>query len=166
MNNSQKVQKAKVGVAGSFFNQMMSNNATLPIVGKGATQMHYTDRSCFEVIEVSKDGKTARLESLTASADKTQQGGHGHQNWIFTPSGYFMTVQWRHNAWRQKGQRVMFTDKYAETLGAGFHGSDDYNKVYIDGKMVVVEGITELITEWHKIKIIFGVKDFHYDWSF
>ena len=50
-------QSAKIGIAGSFINQMMSNNSTLPEVGKEATVMHYTDRSCYEVIEVSKDYK-------------------------------------------------------------------------------------------------------------
>jgi len=34
----QKIQRAKVGVAGSFFNQLMSNNASIPEVGKGYDQ--------------------------------------------------------------------------------------------------------------------------------
>lgn len=166
MTTIAKVQKHKIGVAGSFFNQLMSNNSSIPEVGKGATQMHYTDRSCFEVLEVSEDGKTVRLEALDAKWDKTLPGGMGHQNWILEPTGRFMTVQWRHNAWRQKSQRVMFTEAYAKTLGFKFHGSDDYKKVYVDGEMVVVEGITELKTEWHKINIIFGVKRYYYDWEF
>ncbi len=166
MNPTEKRQKAQVGVAGSFFNQLMSNNSTLPVVGKGATQMHYTDRSCFEVVEVSEDGKTVKLEGLTAAADRRQPLPHGHQNWVLNPSGNFMTVQWRHNAWKQKSQQVMFTEAYAKTLGAKFHGSADYKKVYVDGKMVVVDGITELKTDWHKIKLIFGAKDYYYDWSF
>jgi hypothetical protein len=59
-------QRAKVGVAGSFHNQLMSNNATLPEVGKGATELHYTDRTCYEVIEVSEDKMTVKLERLEA----------------------------------------------------------------------------------------------------
>jgi len=161
-----KRQKAKVGVAGSFFNQLMSNNSSIPEVGKGATQMHYTDRSCYEVLEVSKDGKTVKMEALDAEWDRTKEGGQGHQNWILKPTGRFLTVQWRHNAWRVKSQKVMFTEKYAETLGSDFHGSEDYKKVFVDGEMVVVEGITELKTEWHKINILFGTKQYYYDWSF
>ena len=165
-NTTEKRQRHKVGVAGSFQNQMMANNSSLPEVGKGATRLHYSDRSCYEVIEVSEDGKTVKLEALDAEWDKTKEGGMGHQNWILNPTGRFLTVQWRHNAWRVKSQKVMFTEKYAETLGASFYESEDYKKVMVDGEMVVVDGITELKTEWYKINILFGVKDYHYDWEF
>ncbi len=166
MKTLEKRQRAKIGVAGSFFNQLMSNNASVPEVGKGATQMLYSDRYCYEVLEVSDDGKTVKMEVLDAKWDNTKPGGQGHQNWILEPTGRFMTVSWRHNAWRQKGQKVMFTEQYAETLGAKFRGSEDYKKVFVDGEMVVVEGITELKTEWHKINILFGQKQYYYDWSF
>lgn len=166
METTIKRQKAKVGVAGSFFNQLMSNNASIPVVGEGATQMHYSDRSVYEVIEVSEDGKTVKLESLDAVWDKTKAGGQGHQNWILQPTGRYMTVQWRRNAWRQKSQKVMFTEEYAMTLGTAFHKSPDRDKVFVDGEMIVVEGITELKTEWTKINLLFGVKDYYYDWEF
>lgn len=166
MKNTQFKQTAKVGVAGSFFNQLMSNNSSIPEVGKGATEMLYSDRNCYEVISVSDDFKTVRLEVLDAEADKAFKCDIGHQNWILKPTGRFITVSYRHGAWRQKSQKVMFTEKYAETLGNKFHGSEDYNKVFVDGEMVVVEGITELKTEWHKINLLFGRKDYYYDWSF
>lgn len=50
-------QKRSVGSAGGFFNQLMGNNASLPEVGKGATILHYSDRSAYEVLEVSDDKK-------------------------------------------------------------------------------------------------------------
>ena len=59
---------------------MMSNNISIPEVGKGATQLHYSDRTCYEVIEVSKDGMSAKLEALDAEWDKSLPGGEGHQN--------------------------------------------------------------------------------------
>src|SRR5690606_29571793 len=37
-------QKAKIGQAGSFVNQLMANNSSIPEVGKGATVLMYTDR--------------------------------------------------------------------------------------------------------------------------
>ena len=100
MKNSEKVQRAKVGVAGSFFNQLMSNNSTLPEVGKGATQMMYSDRYCFEVKEVSEDGKRVILESLDARADLSKPCPMGHQNWILEPTGQLSEIRWRHGAWR------------------------------------------------------------------
>ena len=45
MENLILKQKRKVGVAGGFINQMMGNNSTTPIVGEGATILHYSDRS-------------------------------------------------------------------------------------------------------------------------
>jgi len=125
-----KTQKAKVGTDGSLINQIMSNNSSTPEVGKGATQMHYTDRTCYEVVEVSADGKSARLQYLEAECDPILGGGHGHQNWILKPTERFVTVVWRHGAWRTVGKDL-------------------------DGKPV-----------YTKINIIFGVKDYYYDWSF
>ena len=159
-------QKAKVGVAGLFQNQMMGNNSTLPEVGKGATQLHYSDRSCYEVIEVSEDFKTVKLECLDAEWDRTKANGQGHQNWILKPTGQYITVVWKWGAWRIKGQKIMFTEQYAEKLGSKFYGSEDYEKCHAGGKLIVVEGITELVTEYNKISLLFGVKDYHYDWEF
>lgn len=167
MKTTEKRQRAKVGVAGSFQNQMMSNNASVPVVGKGATIMLYSDRHCYEVIEVSLDGKAVKLEALDAEyAGLPGTAQMGHQNWILKPTGRFTTVLWRHKAWRQKSQKVMFTEEYAETLGPKFHSSEDYKKCFVDGEMIVAEGITHLVTEYHKINILFGVKNYHYDWSF
>lgn len=167
-----KRQKAKVGVAGSFFNQLMSNNSSIPEVGKGATQMHYSDRSCYEVLEVSKDGKTVKLEALDARWDKTKQGGEGHQNWILEPSGRFTIVQWRHNAWRVKSQKILFTDEHSRYACGGDKFSKENYEKFIkpcfdkNGNLILIEGKTELKTEWHKINIMFGTKEYYYDWSF
>ena len=126
---TEKKQRAKVGVAGSFINQLMSNNSTLPIVGKGATEMHYTDRTCYEVVEVSEDGKTAKLEQLEAIADLTKPCEMGHQNWILTPTGQFITVQWRHNAWRRKTEIVEYTKEFSEKQNKT---QEDYDKIYTE----------------------------------
>lgn len=170
-------QKAKVGVAGSFINQMMSNNDTIPKVGKGATKLHYTDRTCFEVIEVSADCKTARLEYLKAELDQSLGGGHGHQNWVLKPTGSFITVTWRQGAWRVVCKEVVFTDEFVkdcETKGIKFIGRwmrdnpELADKIY-DGDVRpknVVDGYTKEKTTYNKINIIFGIKDYYYDWSF
>ena len=167
-------QRAKVGVAGSFNNQLMANNSTLPVVGKGATEMHYTDRSCYEVIEVSKDYKTVKLEELSARHDKSKEGGMGHQNWILEPTGRFIHVYWKYGAWRTKKVEVLYEDAYyeayekrkreighkeayAEMIAPLFDGN---------GNLKFVEGKTKQKTNWDKMKLLFGVKDYHYDWEF
>lgn len=169
MKNTQFVQKAKVGVAGSFFNQLMSNNASIPEVGKGATKMHYTDRTCYEVISVSDDLKTVRLEALDAEIDlvylKSQNGRDctGHQNWILKPTGRFLTVVYRHGAWRTKSEVVRFTKEYIKKVGegvglAGTLSQEQRQAVYAGDVRPknVVEGITEKKFEYHKINLLFG----------
>lgn len=173
MNDAKFKQKAKVGVAGSFFNQLMSNNSSIPEVGKGATRMGYSDRHCYEVLEVSKDGKTVKMESLDAKWDNTKQGGEGHQNWILEPTGRFTTVVWRHNAWRVKGSEISFTkefqEKYKDAVSYARQLTEEQRKAVYGNDVRpcnVVEGLTEKKIVYHKIKILFGAKDYYYDWSF
>lgn len=164
-------QKAKVGVAGSFINQMMSNNSTLPEVGKGATQMHYSDRSVFEVIEVSEDKKTVKLESLRAVGNG-ENLPMGHQEWKFEPTGHYITVVWKWKAWRQKIRVVKFTEEFIEKAQefslAKSLTPEQRQEVYAGEvrPQNVVEGITYETFEYPKMKLIFGSKDYYYDWSF
>lgn len=177
-------QKHKVGVAGSFINQMMANNNILPEMGKGATELHYSDRTCFEVLKVSDDYKTVRLERLEARIDPVYlallngKDCTGHQNWILEPTGSFVTVVWRHNAWRTKCEVVKFAKEFiakAEKEQAGKFVSYSLTLTPAQRKAVygedvrpqnVVPGITEKRFEYNKINLIFGRKDYYYDWSF
>lgn len=166
MQNTEKRQTAKVGGSGSFFNQLMSNNSTIPIVGKGATQMHFSDRTCFEVVEVSKDGKIVKLQHLRAQPE-TAGSQIGHQDWIFEELDRFTTIKWRYNAWRKKVEEIVYTDSFLELIKNNSVKFEDYeDEIYNEnGDKIVVEGKTELKVEWHKINILFGVKDYHYDWT-
>ena len=160
----------------------MSNNSSVPEVGKGATAMHYSDRSCFEVIEVSADGKTAKLEALNAKWDKTKPGGEGHQNWILEPTGNFRTVTWRNNAWKVVCNVINFTkefEKECDDKGISSRAQylkdnypEAYAKIYNPNSPryphpgAVVEGFTKEAKEYHKVNILFGTKEYYYDWSF
>lgn len=159
-------QTKKVGVAGSFFNQLRGNNTSRPVVGKGATVMHYTDRSCYEVIEVSADGMTAKLEELDARHDSTKPGGMGHQNWILVPTGRFITVSWRHNAWRRRSETVEFTKEFSKQVESRTMTTEERKEIFVDGEITLIPGKTELKVKWSKISILFGSKDYYYDWSF
>lgn len=163
----------KIGTqVNSVVNWMMSKNNTLPEVGKGATQLHWTDRTVFEVIEVSKDYKTVKLESLEAEWDKTRTGGVGHQNWIFKPTGHFTTVVWRNNAWRIKTKEIVFTEEFKKSATtfalAKSLTPEQYKAVYENEVWPknVVEGITRESYKYPQIKILFGCKDYYYDWQF
>ncbi len=178
---TQFTQKAKVGVAGSFINQMMSNNNSIPEVGKGATLLMYSDRYVYEVVEVSKDLKTVKLESLEARIDPEYlkslngRGCMGHQNWLLEPTGNFSTVVWRHNAWRSKSKVIVFTKEFVEQAEkkeiysyAQLLTPEQREQVYGGNPRPqnVVPGITKEKFEYHKKNLLFGVKDYYYDWSF
>lgn len=166
-------QREKVGVEGNLINQLMSNNSTLPEVGKGCTQMLYTDRICYEVVEVSEDYKRVKLEDLRA----INVGKIGEQDWEFEPTGYFTNVVWRHGAWRKESKVIVFTDefeKYCESKGITCIGQDlqKHNpeladRIYGDHYMPsnVVEGYTKEKITYNKMNLLFGEKDYYYDWT-
>ena len=43
---------------GSIVNYLYGNNATVPIIGKGATVLLWTDRHAYEVLEINEKEKT------------------------------------------------------------------------------------------------------------
>lgn len=174
METTIKQQKAKL--TGSFFNWLMGNNQSVPEVGKGATVLHYSDRSCYEVIEVSADGKTVKLERLDAKWDKTKQGGEGHQNWILEPTGYLSIIVWRNNAWKFKGKEFKFTKEMEAKLESSgkmmyrdILTAEEKAAVYINDSAfpsAEVSGITIAKDTYNKVNILFGTKEYYYDWSF
>lgn len=174
MKTITKTQKGlKLGTqTNSFINWMMSSNQTLPEVGKGATILHWTDRSIYEVIEVSKDGKTVKLEYLDAEWDSSKSGGEGHQNWIFKPTGRYFFVSWRNNSWKTKCTEIVYTEEFKKTsttFALAKSLTPEQHKAVYDGDVVpknVVEGITREKISYTPINILFGVKDYYYDWSF
>ena len=56
-----KQKGTRIGAAGGFFNQLMSHNSTVPVVGEGATELLYSDRHAYEVLAVDEKKKTAVL---------------------------------------------------------------------------------------------------------
>jgi hypothetical protein len=165
---------------GNLMNRIMGNNDILPEVGKGATLLMYSDRHVYEVIEVSDDYKTVKLEALDAKIDPeylaSLKGADcaGHQNWILEPTGRFSTVVWRHNAWRSKVRVVVFEESLyerAEKENIAVYKlltPEQYKAVYNDDirPQNVVPGITKEKFEYNKVNLIFGRKDYYYDWSF
>jgi hypothetical protein len=175
-----KVQRRKINQAGSLINNMMGNNATLPKVGEGATRLWYTDRDCYDVVEVSECGRYVKMEYLDAKHDKSKgEPQMGHQNWVFEKTGQFIDLEWYRGAWRIVNHQVVFTKEYMEE--ADKNGADQFYGIHLsktNPKLAeqiykgepypqeVVEGITRKKKVYSKINIVFGVRNYHYDWSF
>jgi hypothetical protein len=161
------VQKQKLTrEVGSFFNFLMSNNESMPVVGKGATILLYSDRHCAEVLEVSKCGKKVVLEMYhtTPDPDKREPIEIGHQSWKHELSGNKFEVVYRYNSWYRKNEVIQLCE------GLSFRELSEENQIHIyEGNMYpqkVVSGITELNINYSKINILFGVLNYHYDWTF
>lgn len=167
-----KQQKQKVGVSGSLINQLMGNNSTLPEVGKGATQLHYTDRTCYEVIEVSEDKTWAKLQRLEAKADPSKNNEMGHQNWVFEPTNNFVEVVWRRNSWQFRTKVIKLETHLLDAYVASSYSSEFFNKnlkplCNESGRYdKVVAGKTKEVYQYEKVSLLFGVKNYYYDWSF
>jgi len=158
----------------------MGNNSTLPKVGEGATRMWYSDRTCYDVVEVSECGRYVKLEHLDAKYDKSKgEPQMGHQNWVFEKTGSFIDVEWFRGAWRIKSYEIVFTDEFKAE--ANRNGADDFYGIYLSktnpelSKEIyngepypqkVVEGITRMKKVYSKISIVFGCRNYYYDWSF
>jgi len=162
MNISRK-QTEKIKNSGSFINMLMSNNSTIPEVGKGATRLLYSDRLPLQVIEVSEDYKTVKLEEYSATA-YGENNQMGHQNWEYIPTGNYITIVWRYNAWRIKYETIEFEDN----IRISDLTTDEKLLVYDKDGIIpinVVKGITKKRIEYGKINIIFGRMEYYYDWT-
>lgn len=93
--------------SGSLVNHLSGTPAGLvPEVGMGATQLCYTDRHAYTVIEVSKSGKTCKVQA--DKAIRTDNNGMSEmQSYTFerNPEGAIVTLRKTKKGWTHKGQR-------------------------------------------------------------
>lgn len=79
-----------------------------PVVGMGATEVLYSDRHAFTIIEVSKSGKTFKMQR--DNARRTDKNGMSDaQAWEFerNPAGDVVTVRLTKRGWRATGSKVL-----------------------------------------------------------
>ena len=177
--NSIKKQTRKVGAAGGFFNQIMGNNMTLPVVGEGATILHYSDRSAYEVIEVSDDGNSCVIRPMKC---KFIGKSYGDERYEYSSNleANGISVVWnpKRHCWGITTKTVEIQKSLFNKLFDEFgykwktHLPVPYESI-INGKnqfgndiFKVVKGITKEYTNFSPISIIFGVMDEYRDPSF
>lgn len=163
-----------VGRAGSFQNQIMSNNDTVPVVGEYCTFLSYSDRSVGIVREWDEKTLTARVETCNTVADGFNKQ-HGHQDWKHEPSGHFKTLVFKNGNWVQPYIEVEFTKEFRNSIPSPFIGlwltknNPELLQSVYSGQLMpqnVIEGVTRAAKRSSKVNVIFGVCDYHYDWSF
>lgn len=111
---------------GSVQNLLLSHSKPLvPAVGMPCTEICWTDRHPWKVVEVTKNRAgevtSAVVQSMSVKADESKTPAMGHQDWIITdnPNGRKVTIKFRksRNGWFSKFERTWgncFALGYAE----------------------------------------------------
>jgi len=158
---------------GSFFNHLMSNNNSIPEVGKGATILYWTDREAYEVIEVSNDGKECKIQRYNAKrVDKL--GMSDSQEYEYKElTNEVRDLIFRNGSWHFNMNEIVFTKEFLSTCITKYsvvlnltkeQREDIYQGEAFPQK--VVPGITRMKKVYPKVNILFGVKKEYYDYSF
>lgn len=176
-NQKVKRQSRKIGVAGGFINQLMGNNCSEPVVGEGATILHYSDRSAYEVIEVSNDGMSCVIRQMDAKFVGSAYGDERYE-YSSNPDNGTMTLEWnqKKKAWGSVHYSIQPIKSLVKRLGKEY-GWDWYkylpNGYTIEDITVkndspfhqykLVDGITKMYKEWNQKSVIFGVMEKYRD---
>lgn len=167
----------KLGVnTGSLMNHFKSANKSVPVVGKGATELLWTDRHAFEVTEVSEDQKQCVIQRYDPKrVDKLGMSDCQHYEYEeLTPEKYTLVFKW--GSWRRKCKEIILIKSFKDKCdqdGRFFsyarYMTDEQKEAVYNGKphpQNVVEGISKEVYKYHKINILFGSKQEYYDFTF
>lgn len=164
------VQKAQLETAGSLVNFILGNNATAPVIGAGATILHYTDRHAYEVLDVSLCGKYCKIQRYAPKRVPNTQAES--QEYVYDElTGKAIELVWRRGAWRRKYETVEFEPAFLADYDSAPQTHERWCEYFVplrneDGSYKVIEGKTFLKVNYDKINIIFGTRQEYYDYSF
>lgn len=179
MKKSQKNQTRKVGVAGGFINQMMGNNSSTPKVGEGATILMYSDRHAYEVIAVDEDSLECTIRTMNT---KYVGSGYGDEQYTYSSGldNATSTIAWneKRQCWGYVSHTVQIIKALAsrlykeygygwtEFLPVSYDSLIDGEKLGVNTKLKLVDGVTKMYRNFSAVSIIFGIMDEYRDPSF
>lgn len=185
MMKTKMKQKRSLHSVGSLQNWLMGNNSSLPEVGKGATELSWSDRHAYEVIWVSEDRTECKIQRYKAERID-EYGMSEHQEYEYKELvGEPIHLVWRTTcggAWFRKINEIRFVPKWIKevhepTGNFSYFKSlsqEEFDFIYPsdeDSKpsrvpMNVLKGVTKSYVKYIKYNIIFGIKEEYYDYSF
>lgn len=142
---------------GSFINMLMSNNSTVPEVGKGATVLLWTYRHAYEVIEVSEDKKRVVVQKYNAKRIDSNGMSDSQQYEYKELLPNKRVIVWRRGAWRWEKECIEYVRPDVERK------DEHYDE---NARLKLIDGVTIKVKHYSKVNIIWGVKDEYYDYSF
>jgi hypothetical protein len=110
---------------GSLVNHLMSQSgAGVPVVGKGATELMWTDRHAYFVNYVSEDLKRCVIErALAIRVDKN--GMSEAQSYEFERTGGEIELRFKWGKWRYRGKNEWDKNKWYP-MNIQFGGMNEY----------------------------------------
>lgn len=108
----------------SVFNWIHSANPAGPVVGKGATILHWTDRSAYFVDSVSPDGKTCVIERAKAVPEFEGMTDSQSYRYERAEGGRQKTLKFRYGSWFEVG--TVEGKKVYEKVRISFGVMDEY----------------------------------------
>lgn len=183
-------QSRQIGVAGNFINQVMGNNCSVPVVGEGATILHYSDREAYEVIAVSDCGTkcTIRRMDYEYAGTESQRAAGDYNVFKHTSNENNSTKDLEYNAKKQQWESVGYEVKIVKALWNrlvkeyGWNAKDNLpdghtfqslsvnpDKQYWDRdtqqfqELRVVKGITKNYKNTSAVSIMFGTMQTYID---
>ena len=179
----EKIQRRIIGVAGGFINQISGNNKSEPVIGEGATILHYSDRSAYEVIAVSDSGNECTIRKMTT---KFVGDGYGDERYeyISDETNYTKNLEWnpKKGKWGEVTYSVEVIKSLVKKLAAEW--SYDWGKHLPQGltyddliikdeydrnnwnKLRLIKGVTKEYKNFNPVSIAFGMMSEYRDPSF
>lgn len=151
----------------SFFNWIMSENRIPPEVGKGATELLWTDRHAYQVTYVSGDSK--RVFIKRCNSKRTDSYGIGdHQEYDYSELyDYEQEIVFKWGGWKTTSLYYDWVSNSACEHVIKLRPADRAKYFRQDGSgLNNIEGMTKLKKRYSPINIIFGVQEEYYDFSF
>lgn len=147
---------------GSLMNYLMSRNKTFPEVGKGATMLSWTDRTAYEVIEVSKDYKRVIIQQYQPERIDNNGMSESQEYKYEKLNPCKEVIVWKWNSWRKECENIVYVDNDKD------YTKEEINSFYDaeTGLLKLIEGVTKKVKEYQKVRILWGVKDEYYDFTF
>lgn len=183
---------------GSLINRLSENkNYTNRELKKGddITLYYYSDRACYYIDEVISD-KMLKVRKYYVCADKTKEGGEGHQDWVyfkskkdymeylnidddreFSEEDDYEVWVYRYNKWQAKLEYKDFNtvlQKIEKDLKIKKDLTKDellglvicYTRLPLKDVLKLYEGKTVYRYADLGGPISFGVRDYYFDWEF
>ena len=143
---------------GSVMNHLMSGNKDLPVVGKGATELLYSDRHAYEVTRV-ENNKAWIKQCITKRIDKNDHFSETQEYDYSQLSEHEQEIVFRNNHWRRCVSKVVYIDDamYDIPFNERKHHLNE------DGGLKFIDNITTMKYSYPKINIVFGFQQEYRD---